>query len=537
MQYKIIVDKQPSSNPSSEKKEYIVDIEELRVKDDVYDSLNIEMDKTYVTRRLKLSEYGVLSVLDEPVIQQLTDINIELFEGDNYIYLSDMQGNNIYAEYLVKNDFTDTYVTTNQMNSTIKQTAQIIEFSVNQKLEGYSTTEEMNSAIKVSADNITSTVSKSYATKNELSTAKSEIKQTTDSITSEVNKKVGEAELGTKIQQNAEAVKIAWNKFSQYIQMQILNGNASIVIKDNSNNVLMSLDKTGQHFYSSNSQIANIGLSTRNNVKYVSFGVAGKSGQTTNVGFAWGINTAESGFLPVFWMDNYYYVANSGVMTGKFTIAGILDVVGKMGVNGGFYINGDIGVFFVEGSNERRYFEVYSDEYGSGGGFCFYKGNGEALLQGYKSSDSNTFFINFKNNDAIDIRNCRAENFIGPSVLNESRKELKKNIKEFDRSALDIIKNSNIYEYELKAENNGRKHYGFVIDEENLDVPKEIMSENKIGIDLYALGSLDWKGIQELIEKQEKSEKRIEELENKIIKLENIIAKLSDKLEGEQSNE
>ena len=136
MQYKIIVDKQPSSNPSSEKKEYIVDIEELRVKDDVYDSLNIEMDKTYVTRRLKLSEYGVLSVLDEPVIQQLTDINIELFEGDNYIYLSDMQGNNIYAEYLVKNDFTDTYVTTNQMNSTIKQTAQIIEVSENQKLEG-----------------------------------------------------------------------------------------------------------------------------------------------------------------------------------------------------------------------------------------------------------------------------------------------------------------------------------------------------------------------------------------------------------------
>ena len=86
MQYKIIVDKQPSSNPSDEKKEYIIDIEELRVKGDVYDSLNIEKDRTYVTRRLSLSEYGVLSVLDEPIIQELTDLNIELFEGDTYIF-------------------------------------------------------------------------------------------------------------------------------------------------------------------------------------------------------------------------------------------------------------------------------------------------------------------------------------------------------------------------------------------------------------------------------------------------------------------
>ena len=499
MKYTIVVDKQSSTNPSEEKREYTIDIEELRTLNNISDTLTITPDTAYVTRRLKLSEYGILSVLPVPKQENLRDLDITLFEGENYIYILNQEGNKISASYIIKNDFNDAFATRNEMNSAINQSAKSIEISVSQKLEEYSTIEEMNSAIKLSSQ----------------------------SIMTEVNKKVGEDEIGTKIEQNAEAVKVAWNKFSQYIQMQILNGNASIVIKDNSNNVLMSLDKTGQHFYSSGSQIANIGLSTRNNVKYVSFGVTGKSGQTTNVGFAWGINTAESGFLPVFWIDSYYYVANSGIMTGKFTIAGILDVVGKMGVNGGFYINGDIGVFFVEGANERRYFEVYSDEYGSGGGFCFYKGNGEALLQGYKSSGSSTFFINFKNNDAIDIRNCKAQNF-----NNSSRKEIKKNIKKLDKSAIDIIRNSNIYEYELKAETDGFKHYGFVIDEENLDVPEEIMSQDKTGINLYGLGSINWKGTQELIEKQEKSEKRIEELENKIIKLENIIAKLSDKLEG-----
>lgn len=143
MQYKIIVDKQPSSNPSSEKKEYVIDIEELRVKGDVYDSLNIELNRTYVTRRLSLSEYGVLSILEEPIIQELTDVDIKLFEGDNYIYLMDMQGNKFYAEYLVKNDFTDLYVTTNQMNSAITQSAESIELSVNQKLAEYATTDDL----------------------------------------------------------------------------------------------------------------------------------------------------------------------------------------------------------------------------------------------------------------------------------------------------------------------------------------------------------------------------------------------------------
>lgn len=242
MQYKIIVDKQPSSNPSSEKKEYVIDIEELRVKSNIYDSINIEIDRTYVTRRLSLSEYEVLTELEEPIIQELPDLNIKLFEGDNYIYLMDMQGNGFYAEYLIKNDFNDIYATKNEMNSAITQTAQSIELSVNQKLTGYSTTQEMNSAIQqsaqsinlsvneklkdysttqemnsaitVKANEITSSVSKSYATKTELNTAKSEIKQTTDSITSTVSTKVGKNEVISRINQSAEAVQINANKIS-----------------------------------------------------------------------------------------------------------------------------------------------------------------------------------------------------------------------------------------------------------------------------------------------------------------------------------
>lgn len=232
MQYKIIVDKQPSSNPSDEKKEYIIDIEELRVKGDVYDSLNIELNRTYVTRRLNLSEYGILSVLDEPVIEELTEVNIELFEGDNYIYLMDMQGNNFYAEYLIKNDFNDIYATKNEMNSAITQTAQSIELSVNQKLEGYSTTEEMNSAIS----------------------------QTAQEINLEVSKKVGEDEIISSINQSAEEIQINANKIS--LEGKEINLTSDdIEIKSTNFNV----NKNGNIILSDNGNLNNASLLVENN--------------------------------------------------------------------------------------------------------------------------------------------------------------------------------------------------------------------------------------------------------------------------------
>lgn len=184
MQYKIIVDKQSRTNPSADKKEYVINIEELRTNGNISDSIVITKDEAYVLRKLKLTEYLVLEELENPVKQTLADAKIELFEGDNYIYLIDMTGNKFYAEYLIKNDFTDNYVTKSEMTSAINQSAGAIELTVNQKLDNYSTTEEMNSAIKLSAD----------------------------SINSEVKKKVGNNEIISKINQSAEAITILASK-------------------------------------------------------------------------------------------------------------------------------------------------------------------------------------------------------------------------------------------------------------------------------------------------------------------------------------
>lgn len=82
----------------------------------------------------------------------------------------------------------------------------------------------------------------------------SEINQTKDAI----KEKVGKGEFGTLVEQNWEHVKYAWNQISEFIQMEILNGNASLAFRKDADNLLMALDKLGQHFYSNNKNIMDV---------------------------------------------------------------------------------------------------------------------------------------------------------------------------------------------------------------------------------------------------------------------------------------
>ena len=393
MQYKIIVDKQPMTSPTEDKKEYIIDIEELRVKGDVYDSLNIEMDRTYVTRRLSLSEYGVLSVLDEPVIEELPDLDIELFEGDNYIYLMDMQGNSFYAEYIIKNDFTDTYATKNEMNSAITQTAQSIELSVNQKLEGYSTTQEMNSAIQQTAQSITSSVNQTltnYATNDELedevTQLNSTITQTATEINSTVSQKVGKNEVISSINQSAEAVQINANKIS-------LDGKQ---INLTSDDITIS---------STNFNVDKNGNMSCNNANII--------GGTIKVG---GSQTESKLQVTGTWLDSN---TNNKLLPGGLRISSsvkqlvAVEILGHSGIyQGGISLQ-------CEGQNDVTH--VYATE-------------------------------------------IITPKLICPDVTPTSTESIKKNITRLTKNATEIINNADIYEYNLKAdEDTDRKMIGFVI--------------------------------------------------------------------------
>ena len=82
---------------------------------------------------------------------------------------------------------------------------------------------------------------------------------------------------------------------------------------------------------------------------------------------------------------------------------------------------------------------------------------------------------------------------------------------------LSIIKDTEIYKYNYKTEDDKTKqHIGLVIGE-NYNTPKEVISQNGDGIDTYAMVSIAWKAIQELhqiIKEQQKEIKDLKEMIN-----------------------
>lgn len=441
MQYKIIVDKQPSSNPSDERKEYTIDIEELRVKGSVYDSINITPDRTYVTRRLTLSEYGVLSELVPSQEEDLGDLNIELFEGDNYIYLYEMTGNRFCAEYVVKNDFTDTYVTNNQMNSAINQSAKTIEISVNQKLKGYSTTEEMRTAIKLSSN----------------------------TIMLEVNKKVGEDEFGTQIQLNYDSVQIAWNNISEYIQLK----NAQLQVLNNSKNMLMCLDKTGQHFYENNGElIGDIGIINYKvdnvNIPMIAFNL--NITETNSKGMAWGIQK-NNNFYPIFYVLGTYAPEQSEY-GGKFTVAGEFEATNIKCAN----IESTISIT----GNTINTNEIYADKIirrnTSNRGIIIRNfANSNRYYEGYAltgTDTSHTYQCAYISTSSVtDIAFYVDGNYIGGT----SDKRLKSNIENVNEKIIKAIDNINYYQFNTKKDPNAIS-VGIMAQELEAEMKKEGLS-------------------------------------------------------------
>lgn len=105
------------------------------------------------------------------------------------------------------------------------------------------------------------------------------------------------------------------------------------------------------------------------------------------------------------------------------------------------------------------------------------------------------------------LRPCRAATFPAGSLAT-----FKENIQPWEESALDLINQATIYEYELKSDvENGihRKRQGLVIGE-GYDAPVKIIDGN--GVEQYLMNSWSWKAIQELSHKVDQLEKRLEEL-------------------------
>lgn len=103
---------------------------------------------------------------------------------------------------------------------------------------------------------------------------------------------------------------------------------------------------------------------------------------------------------------------------------------------------------------------------------------------------------------------------------NNSLKEMKKNIEIFEPNIVEILENSEIYEFNYNDEQDtDKKHIGFVIGEE-YKTPDEVLSNDKKSVDLYSMTSILWKHNKNLEERLKESEKAIKKMQELLQQME-----------------
>lgn len=109
----------------------------------------------------------------------------------------------------------------------------------------------------------------------------------------------------------------------------------------------------------------------------------------------------------------------------------------------------------------------------------------------------------------------------GRSYNNISTIEEKKNVKQYKKSGIDEVLKTDIYNYKYKNDTSNKKtRIGTIIGKE-YSISEDIISNDKKGIDLYAMVSIAYKAIQEqqeIIENLKEKDKQKDELIADLIK-------------------
>nr|DAE74667.1 MAG TPA: Receptor recognition protein, Long tail, Helical sandwich, Tail fiber [Caudoviricetes sp.] len=437
------------------------------------------------------------------------------------------------------------------------ETAKSTADSTNKNLSNnYYTKTQTENKITQTAESTISEVSKTYSTKTETSNAKQEAIKNANSNTDDKLKGYTEtSKLGTAIEQNYEHVKVAWNQISDFIQMMIINNNASLAILDKDKKVMMALDKTGQHFYKEDgTEFGEMGVNAIDNQNYISFGVSGEYDKEISDGMAWGITTKSDGkFWPILYIKNFSMgPKNSDASSGELVLSAcnlILDGIGTGIKTGNIFISGDVAMgnitFEDTGTgtilmNIRPQNVVDYPAIDILGNISFYANQAGSNSFKIGNGDNNCLFTDegYVGCDDLYARNSiytpgyltgyagiSSSGYVsGKAFIDNSRVETKKNIQKYNKKAIDVVKNTDIYEFNYKTDKNiDKKSIGFVIGS-NYKYSKDLTSIDEkgkeIGANLYSMISVAYKAIQEQqeqIEKLQAKDKQKDELIQSLI--------------------
>lgn len=438
-------------------KEYELGIEDvLRQKDDVYDEYVFKDGKAQIIRRI--NEDGTIKADEE--IEDLGTFSIELFDGTNTLSIKNYTAS-LKAKFAIQNDMTNIYASKVEMNSAIEQTAEQVDINVNKKLESYSKTTEMNAAINVKAD----------------------------AINQEVKKKVGEDEIVSKINQSAEEVLIHADKLD-------INGKAA-KFKTEIN--------------------AEFGPFTEDDINRVQKIILGEIEATSDDYEKYDIN--KEGAINSF---DLLIVSRAVYAGGYYKIKGTFEIDPYSASRSLTIHRNGASSYSVALS---LFGAIFSNIYTSQLNF-FRTGDGNSLV-----INGDLFSMEDDNGNRIDLlmesyndgtklpalelvkRDTRtridSQGITTPKLTQTSLAEQKKNFEKMQDGAVDVLKNIDIYKYNLKCEKDtDKKHIGFVIGDK-YNYSKEVTSLDNKGVDNYSFTSLCCKAIQELSQ-------QVESLQNEI---------------------
>lgn len=143
----LIVDK--TQILSDEAKIIELPVKNLYAQNNVYDEFVVEKNRAKLIHRLILNQ-GEVVPLQQEFVEDLGEVNIELFEGDNYIYLYSLTNDGAIYEidYTIPSEFTDMFATEVYVNSSIEQTANQILLQVNEKVDEEEIIAKLNVAVE-----------------------------------------------------------------------------------------------------------------------------------------------------------------------------------------------------------------------------------------------------------------------------------------------------------------------------------------------------------------------------------------------------
>lgn len=370
--------------------------EPLRVYNNVYDEFNIIFNEetgiceAKVIRRIKYED-GKYIVLDTPEEQHIKDITMELFKGNNYVYLKEYQNWRIYTKYIFNNE-----------------------------------------------------LNKEFAPRVE---SRSEVRKTADEINLEVSKKVNQDEVIASINLSPEEIKIL-AKNLQLEGFTSINGNFTI-------------DEEGD-MICKNATIDGAAIVNGEKFSVDEEGNLKCNDATMNNAT---INNAVMNTTTC----NDLIIKNSTIREGYIELK-------STGGNSSFSV--------IDTTSDRINSEL------------------SAMLLNFNSDQiRNACMLGIIQNTGAGF--ISVEGDIDCNVLHQNSLEsIKKNIKKFS-GGLELVKNSDIYEYNFKSENDGdKKHIGFVIGE-NYKTPIQVLGKKGTDIEPYSAISILWNAVQEIVKKIE----------------------------------